>query len=1193
MIAAGCLLCSSLVGEEAITQYRYRPFSGSTPPAWVSSYLSASTVLPSYVEQQRGTLSDAFQDFSFGVFDGANTIYACDDDVANNDLSKDFSVFAVLSPTSTTGTQTICSTFTTDRQEGFRLAITDGVVFGELVFADGTLHTVTASVPIVAGNWYQIGYRLMADAAAQTQSVDLWVNSTKVASSTFSDVNQINHSPLDPAIGADLNQQGAYTDFLDASVYTVQVDDYGISDFFMEAPVIRDGSRGLGAPSFHDYIGSTKPLALRVSETIEKSQYAELRSRLNAHYFFPFSNDNYIPQGIAADEQNNRIFLSMYYKDANGENLDNHASLIAEIFMPEGRLGNVFLLHNEDASPILSHVGGIAYRDGHLYVPAAQDLLVFSIEGQAASSFDPDTLTGFAPINIQPIKRFSSMVSFNSIAFVNIHTDASNTALLTLGDFDLNTPSSVDVFELTSSTTAVYRSSFTEVQEKAQGIAVYQDDQQTKHTLLSQSYGSGDSGIYTGTYTNGGAVATSSSLLLSGPAGFEDVVVYNDALWSTSESGAKYYQKRSSPTPWSPLFPFLFSVNIADLIDAAKPGTLIQFNGISGSNNGGIPAGFGSNLSSSIPGATVIDGGTPGVALGWADSGTWELHGSGNDYWAALDADGPSSSTPTVAQMESGSPQHYIDFTVADGSQLILNSVDIGMAFDKTDTYNFTITIAEVGGAVVATYTPPTMDGDGSSGVQAQTVDFSFTGDPSVDYRLQFEDAPDTNGGAIDNLSFSEIVGVDTTPPSLSPSDSLNPAGGSTDVSLTADFVVTFHENIAVGTGNIVIRSLADDSVVDTIAVSSGNVVIDGAQVIITPSAALEKLKGYYIEIDAGAFVDLAGNSFAGISGSNVWYFTTTEGLRLHIAGNSSTVDFWWEGTPHKAYDLLSSTDLTVPLDAWPVYDPDGNDPFSDIAFGGIITTLPAVPVADSSRFFALAEKDAPLVVIAHRGDSVNAPENTIASITSIAGTAELSEMDAQVTSDGVLVLMHDGTIDRTTDGTGTVASKTLAQIQTLDAGSWFAPEFAGEPVPTLAAAISAAIASGVEPLVERKKGDAAVYHAEFVAQGLSVNDFRVISFDKAFLNALDALNRDYRLGWLGSSAITQAVIDEAQANGADFLSWSDSEVNQAAVDLVNANGLELMVWTVNGEVRMQELIDLGVRGITTDDPALLRSLLP
>jgi glycerophosphoryl diester phosphodiesterase len=630
-----------------------------------------------------------------------------------------------------------------------------------------------------------------------------------------------------------------------------------------------------------------------------------------------------------------------------------------------------------------------------------------------------------------------------------------------------------------------------------------------------------------------------------------------------------------------------------ELTTTRASGSIIQFNGMSGSNNGDIPAGFGSNLSSNTPGATVTDGGTPGIALTWAGGGAWDLHGSGNAYWAALDADGPSGSTPTVAQMEDGNLPVYIDFTVADGSQLILNSVDLGMATDKTDTYNVTLTIAEVGGAVVATYTPPAMDGDGSSGVMAQTVDLSFTGDAGVDYRLQFEDAPDTNGGAIDNLSFSEIVGTDTISPSLSASDSLNPAGNSTNVSLTADFVATFDENIAAGTGNIVIRRLDDGSVVETIDVTGGQVVIAGAQATITPAEALEELTEYYIEIDAGAFVDQSGNAFAGISGADGWYFTTTEGLRLHIAANGSDLDFWWRGAPNKVYDLLSTTNLLLPQDSWPVYDPDGNDPFSDIAFGGTITILPAVPVADSSRLFALAEKDASLFVIAHRGDSVNAPENTIASITSIAGTADVTEFDAQVTSDGVLVLMHDNTIDRTTDGTGTVASMTLDQIQTLDAGSWFSPEFAGEQVPTLAAAINAAIANGIEPLIERKKGDAADYHSEFVEQALSANDFRVISFDETFLNALDALNPDYRLGWLGRDSITQALLDEAKANGADFLSWNHEVIDQVAVDLVNANGMELMVWTINDADRMQELIDLGVRGITTDDPALLRSLLP
>jgi hypothetical protein len=189
--------------------------------------------------------------------------------------------------------------------------------------------------------------------------------------------------------------------------------------------------------------------------------------------------------------------------------------------------------------------------------------------------------------------------------------------------------------------------------------------------------------------------------------------------------------------------------------------TIIELNGISGNNNNAVPSGFGSNLSSDVGGATVSNGKTPDIALTWAGGGAggWDLHGDSVSFWAALDPAGPTSSTPTITQMEAGSPQAYIDFTVAAGKKLVLNSVDIGMATDKTSTYNWTITIAEVGGAVVATYNPPAMDGDGSSGVKAQTVTLNFTGDLGVDYRLQFSDSPDTNGAAIDNLSFNQNDG--------------------------------------------------------------------------------------------------------------------------------------------------------------------------------------------------------------------------------------------------------------------------------------------------------------------------------------------------------------------------------------------------------------------------------------------------
>ena len=232
------------------------------------------------------------------------------------------------------------------------------------------------------------------------------------------------------------------------------------------------------------------------------------------------------------------------------------------------------------------------------------------------------------------------------------------------------------------------------------------------------------------------------------------------------------------------------------------------------------------------------------------------------------------------------------------------------------------------------------------------------------------------------------------------------------------------------------------------------------------------------------------------------------------------------------------------------------------------------------------------LLVEAHRGDSSHAPENTIASINSAVGIADLTEWDVQVTSDGAFVLMHDSTVDRTTDGMGPVSGYTLAGIKTLDAGSWFSPAFAGEQVPTMAEAINTALLGGLTPLIERKAGGtAAAYQNEFVNLGLAPSAFRLISFDWSFLDSLDALDANYNLGALGSGAITQASIDSIKALGADFLDWEHSTLTQSVVDLVHANGLELHAWTVDSSTRMQQLIDMGVDGITTNNPATLLQL--
>jgi len=111
------------------------------------------------------------------------------------------------------------------------------------------------------------------------------------------------------------------------------------------------------------------------------------------------------------------------------------------------------------------------------------------------------------------------------------------------------------------------------------------------------------------------------------------------------------------------------------------------------------------------------------------------------------------------------------------------------------------------------------------------------------------------------------------------------------------------------------------------------------------------------------------------------------------------------------------------------------------------------------------------IIVVGHRGTVKFAPENTIAAFNkAIEFGADLLEMDVRETKDGYLIIMHDSTVDRTTNGTGKVSDMDLSQIKQLDAGSWFAPDFKGEQVPTLEEAL-AAIRGRALPDIDFKAG--------------------------------------------------------------------------------------------------------------------------
>lgn len=230
------------------------------------------------------------------------------------------------------------------------------------------------------------------------------------------------------------------------------------------------------------------------------------------------------------------------------------------------------------------------------------------------------------------------------------------------------------------------------------------------------------------------------------------------------------------------------------------------------------------------------------------------------------------------------------------------------------------------------------------------------------------------------------------------------------------------------------------------------------------------------------------------------------------------------------------------------------------------------------------------VAVVAHRGYSAVAPENTIASCNAARGFADWVEFDVRVTADGELILMHDGTIDRTTNAVGDPAAMTLAELRQLDAGAWFSAEFAGELVPLMTEAILATMPD-MGPFIERKTGPASKY-VDLVRALRIEKDVVIIAFDWDFLAEVELLAPTIKTAALGSDVLTSVEIEAIQSRGIDFIDWAHSTVTGQTIDLVHAYGMELHVWTVNNADRMQTLIGLGIDGITTDEPELARQLL-
>jgi glycerophosphoryl diester phosphodiesterase len=265
-----------------------------------------------------------------------------------------------------------------------------------------------------------------------------------------------------------------------------------------------------------------------------------------------------------------------------------------------------------------------------------------------------------------------------------------------------------------------------------------------------------------------------------------------------------------------------------------------------------------------------------------------------------------------------------------------------------------------------------------------------------------------------------------------------------------------------------------------------------------------------------------------------------------------------------------------------------------------------AHPVHASASALKLLAGKRPLV-IGHRGYCQFAPENTLPSFEmAIQAGADLVELDYRLSADGVPLVIHDRELNRTTDATRRwrrkrvqVATKTAAEIQTLDAGKWFDEGFAGARVPLLCEALHA-IQGRCVPLVERKSGDAVSCLRLLREKGL-INHVVIQSFDWEYLRQLHEKEPHQLLAALGPAHIlaggkrplgivrrlNHAWLKQAQKSGAKIVVWSP-KVSKQSIHLAHAKGLKVWVYTINNARLAKRLLRAGVDGIITDNPSLI-----
>lgn len=262
-----------------------------------------------------------------------------------------------------------------------------------------------------------------------------------------------------------------------------------------------------------------------------------------------------------------------------------------------------------------------------------------------------------------------------------------------------------------------------------------------------------------------------------------------------------------------------------------------------------------------------------------------------------------------------------------------------------------------------------------------------------------------------------------------------------------------------------------------------------------------------------------------------------------------------------------------------------------------VILDPDAATVYAANMFGALRAPGEPAFVAGHRGDRADAPENTMPAFEAgLASSLEFVELDVQLSADAVPVIIHDTTVDRTTNGAGAVAELTLAELQALDAGSWFGAEFTGIRIPTFEEFLATFTGSTKKALVELKgrwtTDQVAIVTDQIFRAGVQ-HRIVLMSFDFVTLFSMERVAPSIpRVIILRS--LPPDPVEFARTFGVIAVLTTVRAVTEqpGVVDAMHRAGYGIFLYTLNKQSRWSTALALGVDGIVTDRPSRLDAWL-